>query len=105
MGILCPVVLPATRVVTPRNTKVTQCRTIGSELVGYDSGWSNALLLQEFPHQLERRLTVSPGLNQDVQDLTFAAPDVELSAVDGDEHLIEMPPPVRPRPSSSQLGG
>ena len=31
------------------------------------------------------------------------APDVQLFAIDGDEHLIEMPPPVRPRPSSSQL--
>ena len=30
-------------------------------------------------------------------------PDVQLSAVDGDEHFIEMPPPVRLRPSSSQL--
>jgi hypothetical protein len=25
-----------------------------------------------------------------------------MSAVDGDEHFVEMPPPVRPRPSSSQ---
>ncbi len=38
--------------------------------------------------------------------LAFAVhgtPDVQLSAVDGDEHFVEMPPPVRPRPSSSQL--
>ena len=27
----------------------------------------------------------------------------EGTAVDGDEHFVEMPPPVRPRPSSSQL--
>src|SRR5438046_3086313 len=62
-------------------------------------------LLQEFSHELERRLAVSPRLNEDVQNLAFAvhgAPDVQLSAVDGDEHFIEMPPPVRPRPSSSQ---
>ena len=39
-------------------------------------------------------------------NLAFAvhgAPDVQLFAIDGDEHFIEMPPPVRPRPSSSQL--
>src|SRR6267142_1277463 len=32
-------------------------------------------------------------------------PDVELPAIDANEHLIEMPPPVWPRPSSSQLTG
>src|SRR6476660_5588438 len=106
MGILCPVILPATCIVPPRNTKFAQRRAVGSELVGHDGGWSDALLLQEFSHQLERRLAVSPWLNEDVQDLAFAVhgtPDVQLSAVDGDEHFVEMPPPVRPRPSSSQL--
>ena len=67
MGILCPVILPATCVVAPRNTKFAQRRAVGSELVGHDGGWSDALLLQEFSHQLERRLAVSPWLNEDVQ--------------------------------------
>jgi hypothetical protein len=35
--------------------------------------------------------------------LSHGTPDVQLPAVDGDEHFVEMPPPVRPRPSSSQL--
>ena len=48
MGILCPVILPATCVVTPRNTKFARRRTVGSELVGDDGGWSDALLLQKF---------------------------------------------------------
>jgi hypothetical protein len=69
MGILCPVILPETCVVPPRNTKFAQRRAIGSELVGHDGGWRDALLLQEFSHQLERRLAVSPWLNEDVQDL------------------------------------
>lgn len=83
MGILCPVILPATCVVPPRNTKFAQRRAVGSELVGHDGGWSDALLLQEFSHQLERRLAVSPWLNEDVQDLAFAVhgtPDVQLFA-------------------------
>ena len=66
------------------------------------------MLLQEFSHQLERRLAVSPRLNQDVQNLAFAVhgtPDVQLSDVDGDKHFVEMPTQVRPRPSSSQLVG
>ena len=45
-----------TCVVPPRNTKFAQRRAVGSELVGHDGGWSDALLLHEFSHQLERRL-------------------------------------------------
>src|SRR3954454_18511053 len=104
MGILCPVIFPATRIVPPRNTEVAQRRAV--ELVGHDGGWSDALLLQEFSHQLERRRAISPWLNEDIQDLTFAVhgtPDLQLSAVDGDEHFIEMPSPARPRPFSPQL--
>src|SRR5512143_3173360 len=63
MGILCPVILPATDVVLPRNTKFAQRSAVGSELVGHDGGWSDALLLQEFSHQLERRLAVSPWIS------------------------------------------
>ena len=66
------------------------------------------MLFQEFSHQPERRLAVSPRLNQDVEDLAFAVhgtPDVELPAVDGDKHFVKMPPQVWTRPSSSQLVG
>ena len=79
MGILCPVILPATRVVSARKPKFAQRRAVRCQLVGHDGGWSDAVLLQEFSHQLERRLAVSPWLNQDVQDLAFAVhgkPDV-----------------------------
>ena len=72
MGILCPVILPTTCVVSPRKIKFAQRRAVGSELVGHHGGWSDAVLFQEFSHQLERRLAVSPWLNQDVQDLAFA---------------------------------
>jgi hypothetical protein len=61
---------------------------------------------RSFRISLSAALRYSPWLNEDVQDLAFAVhgpPDVQLSAVDGDEHFVEMPPPVRPRPSSSQL--
>ena len=60
------------------------------------------------PRRLERRLAVSPRLNQDVQDLAFAvhgSPDVHLSAVDGDKHFVEMPAQVRAMPSPRQLAG
>ena len=97
--VTCPVILPATCVVSPPNTKFAQRRAVGSELLGHDGGWSDAVLLQEFSHQLERRLAVSPWLNQDVQDFAFAVhgtPDVQLSAVDGDKRFVEMPPHVGP---------
>jgi hypothetical protein len=41
------------------HTKFAQRRAVGSELVGHDGGWSDALLLQEFSHQLERMLWLS----------------------------------------------
>jgi len=48
-------------------------------------------------HQLERRLAVSPWLNEDVQDLAFAVhgtPDVQLFVVDGDEDFIDIAGPA-----------
>ena len=104
MGILCPVILPATGVVTPRNTKFAQRRTVGSEPVGDDGGWSDALLLQKFPHELECRLTVAPWLNEDIQNLAFAvhgAPDGQLFAIDGDEPSRCHRPSGRGRPRLS----
>ena len=41
--------------------------------------------------ELERRLAVSPWLNEDIQNLAFAihgTPDVQLFAIDGDKHFI-----------------
>ena len=76
----------------PRNTKFAQRRAVGSELVGRDDGWCDAPASSVVLHQLERRLAVSPWLNEDVQDLAFAVhgtPDVQLVAVDGDEYFIE----------------
>ena len=106
MRILCSVILPATCVVPLRNTKFAKRGAVGSELVGHNDGWRDALPLQAFSHQLERCFAVSPGLNEDVQHLTFAVhstPNVQLSTIDRDEDLSKMPAPVWPRPSSSHL--
>jgi hypothetical protein len=48
----------------PRNTKFAQRGAVGSELVGHDCDWSDTLLLQKFPHQLECSFVVSPRLNR-----------------------------------------
>jgi hypothetical protein len=83
--------------------KYAQRRVVGSELVGPDGGWGYAVLLQEFSHLLERRLAISPWLNQDIRNLAFAVrgtPDVQLSA------LMETNTSSRcHRTSSSQLAG
>jgi len=79
MGNLCRVILPATCIVAPRDTKFAERRSVGPELVGHGGGWGDALLLQKFSHQRERRLAISPWLNEYVQDLAFAVygtPDV-----------------------------
>ena len=68
-----------TCVVPPRDAKFAQRRAVRIRACRSRWWWSNALLLQKFPHQLERRLAVSPGLNEDVQHLAFAVhgtPDV-----------------------------
>jgi hypothetical protein len=41
MGILCPVIPPATYVVPLRNTKFAQRSAVGSELVGHDGCYSH----------------------------------------------------------------
>ena len=68
MGIFCTVILPAPSVVSPHNTQFTQRGAVGSEFVGHDGRWSDALLFQEFSHQLEGRLAVSTRLNEDIQN-------------------------------------
>jgi hypothetical protein len=98
MGILCSVIVPATYIVPPRDTKFAQRRAVGSELVGHDGGWSDALLLQKCPHQLERRLAVSPRLNEDIKHLAFAVhgtPDGSVTLSNLDAKIDHIGPPGR----------
>jgi hypothetical protein len=52
----CPVILPATCIVPPRNTKFAQRRAVGSELVGHDGDWSDAMLLHGILQEVQSLL-------------------------------------------------
>jgi hypothetical protein len=106
MRILRPIVFPATEIMLFRQAKVTQRSTVGWQFVGDEGIRDEALVFEQLSHQFQCCSLVSPTLNQDIQYLAFTiycTPEVQPAAVDGDEHFVEMPPPVRPRPSSSQL--
>ena len=106
MGILRPVVLPAPELMPLRQVEIAQRSAIRWQFVGDEGIRDEALFLQQFAHQLAGCLLVSPGLNQDIQHLTFAidsAPQIHPFAVDGDKHLVEMPSPIRSGSKSSEL--
>jgi len=44
---------------------------IGSEFIGCDPGWHPPVLLQQFPHQLQRGPGVPLGLHEKIQNLAF----------------------------------
>ena len=106
MRILRPIVFPATEIMPLRQAKITQRSTVGWHFVGDEGIRDEALVFEQLSHQFQCCSLVSLALNQDIQDLAFTiycTPEVQSSAVGGDEHFVEMPPPVRPRPSSPQL--
>jgi hypothetical protein len=58
------------------------------------------LALYQLAHQLDRRSSVTPALDEDVEDLALVvdgAPEIHPHAADPDHHLIEMPPRSRTR--------
>ena len=98
MGILRPVVLPATKIMLLRQAEIVQGSTVRWQFVGDEGIRDEALFLEQFAHQLQGGLLVSAGLNQDIQHLAFAinsAPQIHALAIDGDKHLVEMPTPIR----------
>jgi hypothetical protein len=94
MRILSPVVKPAAGNVPSLHAKITQSRAIRWQFVCHDSGWTEALLLEQFSHQFQRGLLVPARLYQNVEDLAFTidrAPQIHTFAVDRNEDLIQMP--------------
>ena len=46
-------------------------RAVGAQLVGDELVWSEALLLEQLPHEPQGSLRVPPGLDQQVQDIAL----------------------------------
>ncbi len=106
MRILGAIVLPAACLMPLRQAEIAQSSAIRWQFVGDEGIRDEALFLEQFAHQLQGGLLVSSGLNQDIQHFSLTvdgAPEVHLPAIDGDKHLVEMPPLIRAGTQSSKL--
>src|SRR5260370_41986162 len=68
--------------------------TIRSQLVGHDHLGREALLLQQYAHELNGCSLVASSLHEQVENLALAvhrSPEPELLAADHHGHLVEMP--------------
>ena len=101
MRTLGPVVQPlASKMVYGVEPQVTKRRAVGWILVSDPGGWSDALRPEELAHQLAGGSRVPPGLHQHLEHLALgidSPPEVHLIAADPDEHLVQMPAPMRRR--------
>jgi hypothetical protein len=56
------------------------------------------LVLEQLAHEFERCFLVSPGLYEDIEDFAFTVhgtPQIHAFAVDGNEHLVQVPSIIR----------
>jgi hypothetical protein len=90
---------------TPVSFSVAKGSAIGRVLVRDPLVWSHALPLQKLAQELASGTLITLGLEEHVQDLAFridSPPEVHLFATHTDEHLVQVPSPVRPRASGPQ---
>src|SRR5476651_1754661 len=81
---------------------------VGSQLVGHEHLGSEALLLQQFAHQLDSCGLVASSLHEKVENLSLAvhrSPEPELLAADHHGHLVEMPLRGRAGATAAKLSG
>jgi hypothetical protein len=77
---------------------VPERRGIGAQLVGHQQFRHEALLLQQLVHQPQRRPSVSPALDQHVENLAIhGTPPIHPLTGDAHHHLVEVPTIARPR--------
>jgi hypothetical protein len=94
MRILSSIVHPPAGDVSRLHAQITQSCAVRWQFVCHDSGWTEALLLEQFSHEFQRGLLVSSRLHQNVEGLAFTidrALKINALAVNPDEDFIEMP--------------
>ena len=67
------------------DAKITRGGMVGSQIVRDQNLRHEAIFLQELPHQFERRCLIPLGLDQDVQNFSFAidgAPEIDQASID-----------------------
>lgn len=98
VGVFGPIVISAAEIMMPGKPEFLQSGSILREFVGNKGIRYKALALQQFAHQIERCLPVSPRLNEDIQDFALTVhgtPKIHAFAVDGHEHFVHVPPIIR----------
>ena len=94
MRILGPVVLPQALLVASRQAQLRLRCPIRSELIGDERLGREALLPEQFAHELRGRPCIAPSLHKEIENLALVvdrSPEPESSAGDQNRHLIEMP--------------
>jgi hypothetical protein len=71
MRVLCAIVRTLIIDMLSRQAEGAKGDVIRPEFIGCDPRWRPSLLLQQFPHQLQRRPGVPLWLHEKIQDLTF----------------------------------
>jgi hypothetical protein len=105
MRILRPVVSPSAGAMPMPDPKITRRGMVGSHIVRDQVLWREAIFLQELAHQFQRCCLIPLGLDQDIQNLSFAingAPQIDQTSVDLEIDFVEMSCHVRLRPAFAQ---
>ncbi len=88
------VILPFRLVMPSGEAEFAEGCALGPPFVCYEGSGSEAVFLQKFAQQLQRRPFVAPRLNQDVGDLTVPVdhpPQIPPTASNSDNHPVQMP--------------
>jgi hypothetical protein len=67
---------------------------IAAKFISDEYSWHILTPLQQLTEELFRRLFIAPALHQDIQNIAMlvnCTPEIVLLALDGEEHLIQMP--------------
>ena len=68
-----------------RDPKIARRGVVRSQIVGDQILWQKAIFLQELAHQFQRCGLIPLGLDQDIQNLSFAidgAPQINQASID-----------------------
>jgi hypothetical protein len=108
MRILGPVALPQALLVACRQAQLHLGRPIRPELIGDERLGREALVPEQFAHELRGRPGVAPPLHKEIENLAPLVdrpPEPESSAADQDSHLVEAPFRGWPMTSAAKLPG
>src|ERR1700730_14960094 len=107
MRILRSIVAPSTAFMAVRDSEMTGCSSIRSQIICDELVWDKAIFLQQLAHQFERRPPVPPGLDQHVKNFALGihgTPEVDQATIDLEIDFVEMPGHMRLRPAFAKIG-